>query len=228
MNTAYPRCPRPGDYSSGQFDRLARVYRWMELLTFGPWLDRCRCGFLGELTGFRRAIVLGDGDGRFTARLLGINPVIAIEAVDSSGAMLRTLLRRAGARSARVHACCADAREWLPETPPYDLAVSHFFLDCLREEEVRALAVKLRGALSAQALWVVSEFAIPHGRFGRWIARPIVCLLYLAFGLLTGLRVRSLPDYGAALHGAGFSRVKQRTFLYGLLVTEIWRVNAMV
>lgn len=204
------------------FDGLARFYRWMELFTFGPWLERCRCAFLGDLAGCRRAAVLGDGDGRFTAQLLRASPTIEIDAVDASAAMLRALLGRAGHNAARVHVHCADARTWQPANPPYDLVVTHFFLDCLTEDEVRSLAERLRGALSPAGLWVVSEFAVPEGAFGRWVARPAVWLLYRAFALLTGLAVRNLPDHAAALRAAGFTLRQRRSLLRGLLAAELW------
>src|ERR1700738_3284338 len=84
------------------FDRLAGAYRWMEAFSFGPWLWRCRCAFLGEMRTARRALVLGDADGRFTSRVLGENPVVRIDAVDISPAMLGALLRRAGQHADRV------------------------------------------------------------------------------------------------------------------------------
>ena len=207
------------------FDGLARFYSGMELVTFGPWLERSRCAFLRDLAACQRAAVLGDGDGRFTAQLLSANPMIEIDAVDSSAAMLRTLLRRAGKSAARVRLHCADARTWQPANPLYDLVVTHFFLDCLTEDEVRSLANKLRDALSPSGLWLVSEFAIPEGAFGRWVARPVVWLLYRAFGLLTGLTVRKLPDYASALRAAGFTLCKRRSFLHGLLAAEIWSAS---
>ena len=69
------------------FDRLAGVYRWMEWLSFGPHLGRCRRAFLLEMTESRRALVLGDGDGRFTAALLRQNKAIQVDAVDVSQAL---------------------------------------------------------------------------------------------------------------------------------------------
>ncbi len=204
------------------FNGVAHFYRWMELVSFGPWLQRCRCAFLGELAGCRRAAVLGDGDGRFSAQLLRANPTIEIDAVDASAAMLRALLRRAGTSAARVHVDCADARIWQPANPPYDLVATHFFLDCLSEDEVRNLAGRLRESWSPSGLWVASEFAIPEGAFGRWVARPLVWLLYRAFALLTGLAVRNLPNHAAALRAAGFSLRQRRSFLRGLLVAELW------
>jgi len=204
------------------FDPLARLYRWMELFTFGPWLQRCRCAFLGDLAACRRAAVLGEGDGRFTAQLFRANSRIEVDAIDASAAMLRSLLRRAGTSANRVHVHCGDARTWQPANPPYDLVVTHFFLDCLTGDEVRSLADRLRGALSPSGLWVVSEFAIPEGTFGQWVAQPVVWLLYRAFGLLTGLAVRNLPGHAAVLRAAGFTLRKRRSFLHGLLAAELW------
>jgi SAM-dependent methyltransferase len=212
------------------FDRLAKLYRWMELATFGPWLWRCRCAFLAEAAGCRHALVLGDGDGRFTARLLAENSTVEIDAVDASPAMLNALARSAGRNAARVCTHLADARLWRPSLSldprsdklPYDLIVTHFFLDCLTTEEVQSLASELRRAVAPTALWLVSEFAIPAGWFGRVLARPLISGLYLSFGWLTRLPVRALPDHRPALSAAGFTLLRHRTRLAGLLTAELW------
>jgi SAM-dependent methyltransferase len=208
------------------FDRLAGLYRWMEAASFGPWLGRCRCAWLGQLDGCRSALVLGDGDGRFAARLLAENTGLTVDAVDASPAMLKALVRRAGARAAQVRTHTADARTWQPDGAAYDLVATHFFLDCLTTADVSALARTIRGAVSPGALWVVSEFAVPEGWYGRLVARPVVSGLYWAFGLLTGLAVRSLPEYAVALRGANFMLERRRTLLGGLLVSELWRAES--
>ncbi len=210
------------------FDGLAKLYRWMEFATFGPLLAKCRTAFLVEMKSARRAMVIGDGDGRFTAALLRENQQVRVTAVDASEAMLNQLVRRAGANADRVSIHWADAREWKaedsePENGPYDLVATHFFLDCLTMEECSALAVKLRGAVSPCGQWMISEFAVPQGWFGKLVAGPLVWMLYRAFGFLTGLRVHSLPDYHSALRDAGFEPVQSRGRLRGLLVSEMWR-----
>jgi SAM-dependent methyltransferase len=205
------------------FDRLAGAYQWMEWLSFGPLLHRRRCAFLNEMKTARQALVLGDGDGRFTAELLRANPVVRIDAVDASEAMLRALVRRAGADAGRVRAIVADIRGWKPDGAECDLVVSHFFLDCLTTDEVGALASTVRQCMTAEARWVVSDFAVPEGVAGRLAGRLLVGFLYWAFGLLTELRVRRLPDHTRALESAGFVLSERREFLFGLLMCEMWR-----
>jgi SAM-dependent methyltransferase len=229
MNAA----PIPLGKDVPNLDPLAQAYRWMEWLTFGPYLHRCRRTYLSDLTTARRALVLGDGDGRFTAELLRANPHVQIDAVDASQAMLRTLLRRAKTDAHRVQTHAADIRTWAHEqarnqktspTEPYDLVIAHFFFDFLTTEEIRALTADLRPRLAPNARWIVSEFAQPNGLYGKLIAAPVIWLLYRSFALLTGLRIRRLPNHAAALRESGFTLETSRTLLNGLLIAEDWRL----
>ena len=204
------------------FDLLARAYRWMEYLTFGPALWHCRCAFLGEMVSAEHALVIGDGDGRFAARLLDVNRQVRIDAVDLSRAMLESLRANAGHSIDRVSAYRADARTWQPPRTDYDVIVTHFCLDCFTTSEVAELASRLRAGVKPAARWVVSEFAIPERRLGRLLAGPLIRALYFAFRLLTGLRVDRLPDHRTALSRAGFRLARERKSLQGLLVSEIW------
>lgn len=211
---------------AANFDRLARVYRWLEWLTFGPILGSCRCAFLDAMQDRRRAVVIGDGDGRFTARLLETNQHVSVEALDASEAMLGQLVRRAGANTSRVRARVADARGPISFEQSFDLVVTHFFLDCLTTGEVEWVVRGICGRLEPGARWVISEFAIPENLYGRLFARPVVAALYCAFGLLTGLRVRRLPLYRDVLERAGLVLVREQRRLKGLLVSELWQAGA--
>jgi SAM-dependent methyltransferase len=209
------------------FDRIARLYRWLEYVSFGPMLERCRFWRISELADARGALILGDGDGRFLALLLAANPLLEADVVDQSAGMLRLLEKRvaiAGAQE-RVRTYEVDALEY-QICGTYDLVVTHFFLDCFSTEDVRALAKKFRPHLSKDALWVVSEFAVPRG-MASLPARAIVAGLYAAFRVITGLRVQKLPDYAGAFAEAGLVLEKRRNFLAGLLVNEIWRPNLL-
>ena len=206
------------------FDRIARPYRWLEYLSFGPLLERCRFFRLPELTSARRALILGDGDGRFLAHLLAANPALHAEVIDQSPAMLRLLHARVAAIHAldRLTIHRTDALAFTP-TGTYDLIATHFFLDCFSTEDVFTLAQSIRPHLAPNALWLVSEFAIPSG-VAAIPARLLVAALYLAFRLITGLRTSALPDHPAALANAGFNLRNRKSFLAGLLVSELWQL----
>jgi ubiquinone/menaquinone biosynthesis C-methylase UbiE len=208
---------------SVNFDRVARPYRWLEYLSFGPWLARCRNAQLAHLTGSRHALVLGDGDGRFLARLLQANPTLTADVIDSSRSMLRLLdhrVRRSGTQ-ARICLHHADALEWHP-TASYDLIVSHFFLDCFFPGQLEQLLDRVLAHALPNAQWVISEFAIPRNAFVAYLAHGVIGLLYRAFGVLTGLRVRTLPDYAAALHRRGLVPRHHHCYLGGLLCAQVW------
>jgi SAM-dependent methyltransferase len=217
-NPTLPRYREEMAQATARFDRIARPYRWMEYMTLGALLQRTRVHFLPELHGCRRAVVLGDGDGRFLAELLRGNPELVADAVDTSEAMLGLLARRTD--PARVTTHHRSALDFEP-SGPVDLIATHFFLDCLTQDEVDALCLRLAGSLIPGGLWVVSDFRIPDGAM-QWPARLYVGTLYRVFGLLTGLTVRRLPDFASALTAAGLTRMGVRHRLFGLLTGELW------
>jgi SAM-dependent methyltransferase len=211
-----------------RFDRVARLYRWMEYFSFGPYLQQCRRLRTVDMSSSRRALVFGDGDGRFLAELVRRVPRIHVTAVDASREMLRQAAQRLPGK-ADVVLVHADALECNPAgfpQAPFDLVVSHFFLDCFNGREVGSLLVRVNAAVEEDALWVISDFAIPQRRAARLAAMLIVRGLYLAFALLTGLRTHRLPDYGRAMRDAGWILEERRELLLGLLVSESWRRRA--
>ena len=211
-----------------RFDRVARLYRAAEYLSFGPLLERCRFHHLRTLRAMpvTKALVLGDGDGRFLARLLGACPNLSADAVDASPAMLRLLRDRAIHQRAghRLTTLCADARSFTPPTHGYDLVATHFFLDCLTEPETAALIARIVPSLAPGARWVVSEFQVPSGSAAKVaFARALIGGLYVAFRVLTGVRTRRIPPWRSLLSSTGFACEASQSFLGGLLVTEIWQ-----
>jgi ubiquinone/menaquinone biosynthesis C-methylase UbiE len=206
-----------------RFGRLARVYRWMEYFSFGLYLQQCRILRIAELTACRRALVYGDGDGRFLAELVRSAPAMRIAAVDASSEMLRQAAKRRPleARLVQADALACEVSAF-PEAP-FDLIVSHFFLDCFDEEELSTLLARVNAAVGEDAVWVVSDFAIPPQPVARQVGRLVVGGLYLAFGLLTGLRTRRLPDHGRVMRESGWRLEDRRTLLLGLLASERWR-----
>jgi SAM-dependent methyltransferase len=206
------------------FDRVARIYRFAEYLSLGPLLQRTRTHFLHDLPPRHQALVLGDGDGRFLARLLAHRPHLSALAVDTSATMLQLLRHRCQPYIQRVRTLQASA---LTVTPPpdTDLIVTHFFLDCLTQSELQTLTQNIAANTAPGTLWLLSDFAIPQRALLRPLAALYIRFLYFAFRILTGLRVTHLPDPQSTLTSAGFTRVARHELLCGLLYTEIWQLH---
>lgn len=221
-----------GEARPPNFDRLARAYRWMEYLSFGPMLERCRFRFLDDCGASRHALLLGDGDGRFAARLFAINRDLRADAVDGSQAMLDRLRQRVvratqATTASRLRTMCADLRRSSPPGKDYDLVVSHFFLDCLTDRELESLLERTLPALAPRCLWLVSEFSVPQKGWRGPAARLLIRSLYFAFRRLTHLQVRQVPDYSLLLTRNGFQLRRSSRFLGGILSAELWERKAL-
>jgi hypothetical protein len=204
------------------FNLIARPYRWLEYLTLGRALERCRLHFLPLLFDQKHALVLADGDGRFLAALLTANRHLHADAIDTSETMLQLLSHRCAASADRLQTHHTSALAFAP-TGPYDLVVTHFFLDCLSQSDLETLAARIGPALAPKALWLVSDFHIPSSPM-RLPARILVRALYFSFRILTGLRTTHLPDHATALTQAGLTRIAHYRSLAGLLTTELWQI----
>ncbi len=205
-------------------DPLARWYRWLEYAGFGRALERRRTAFLAAMTTARQVLVLGDGDGRFLSAFLQTNRHAEVDTVDSSAAMLTLARQRVSdTDTPRVRFHHADATRWQPPAVSYDLIVTHFFLDCFTNGELRPLVARLSAFAAPGARWVVSEFHQPDAGLAAWHARAWIAGLYAFFRVVTGLRVRRLPDHAATLATAGFRLEREEIARFGLLTSQLWR-----
>jgi ubiquinone/menaquinone biosynthesis C-methylase UbiE len=211
---------------TANFNPIARPYRWLEYLTLGPILQQTRLHHLPSLTHKKSALILGDGDGRFLAQLFTQNPHLQAEAIDTSATMLHLLRQRCSPYADRLQTYQTDALTFHPEpTKKYDLIVTHFFIDCLTQTDLETLITRITPHLTPKALWLISDFHIPQTGPMKPLAQAYVRGLYIAFRLLTNLRVTALPDHATPLTRSGFTRIAQHHRLGGLLTTELWHLS---
>jgi SAM-dependent methyltransferase len=208
-------------------DRVARVYRAMEYLFFGGALEACRVKYLAEAVECRRALLCGDGDGRFLEELLRTNRDVCVDFVDLSAgmaAMGKRRIERIGPEATkRTRFHVADVRDFEPSGGwRYDLISTHFFLDCFHDAEITDVTRKLGSLAQHGAKLLLSDFRIPASGVARYADAAIIRGLYGAFRLTTGLRVTGLPNYEGALERAGFSKKRETLKLGGLLVASLW------
>src|SRR5579862_867263 len=168
-------------------DQIASSYRWLEYAAFGRELERARVDFLPHCEAARQVLILGEGDGRFLARLLQCNREASVVVIESSQRMIELARRRIPHRErsrVQFHQLHAGAHA-LPEAP-YDLVITHFFLDLFSSAEAEAMIHKVNAALQPGAIWLLSEFQEPPGALRRQHARLWLAAMYGFFSLTTG------------------------------------------
>jgi len=214
--------PRP------TFDRLAPLYHVLERLTYGGVLHACRTAHLPRLAACRKALILGDGDGRFLADFVRDNPAAAVDSLDVSPAMLELARRRVAAiagAAARVRFVAGDARAVALPTAGYDLVVTNFFLDCFPADQMCGVIDRVAAACAANAVWVDGDFREPPAGVSRVAARYLLAGMYAFFRLTTRIPARRLVDPAPFLTARGFTLRSEATRLRGFLSSRLWVRN---
>ncbi|MGH7938770.1 MAG: class I SAM-dependent methyltransferase, partial [Chthoniobacterales bacterium] len=80
------------------FDRVAPYYRRLETVVFGGRLQIARAAFVRQLPPSRRALIAGEGDGRFLEQLRAAQRELPVECIDASAKMLELARARVGNR----------------------------------------------------------------------------------------------------------------------------------
>jgi ubiquinone/menaquinone biosynthesis C-methylase UbiE len=208
------------------FDRVSRIYRTLETIAFGRALQRARIRWLRELSGTTRALIVGEGDGRFVGELLKTYPHLQIDCVEASGRMIelaRRRLKEGGADVAQVRFFQADIFSWSPRQK-YDLIVTHFLLDCFNEAQLEAIVTKLALAAEPDAIWLLADFRIPTtGALATNWAKLWIRVMYLFFRITAGLQTTTLIDPSPYLCATGFSLTNESLTRCGMIKSQVWR-----
>jgi SAM-dependent methyltransferase len=180
---------------------------------------------LPHLAGVRTALVVGEGDGRFLIDFLSANPVVRVDCVDLSPAMIDLARRRVATvpgGSDRVTFYVGDVRDWPIPARTYDAVVTNFVLDCFSENELATVMNRLASATDRGTSWIVGDFARPKAVWARWPAGSLLWTMYLFFRIATGLRTRRLVDPAPLLRSHGFETRHEWSALRGFLSSRLW------
>jgi len=190
----------------------------------GRLLQRCRTRWLGEVGQSRRALLVGEGNGRMLEACAVALPHCHFTVLDTSEAMLaraRLRWKRAGGGNNAVFSR-ADMREWRADGGDFDLLVTNFFLDCFCPNELPRVITNISNAAASQARWLVADFAVPPSGWQRIRAQTGLALAYRFFRATTGISARRITNPEEALQAAGFVLNRRERFSHGLLHSDLW------
>jgi ubiquinone/menaquinone biosynthesis C-methylase UbiE len=206
------------------FDRVAPFYRTLETIVFGSALQRARIRWLRAIPKPAKALIIGEGDGRFVSELLRVHPGLEVDCVDASAEMLEQAKMRLGENSdvaSGVRFLQCDIREWTP-VELYDLVVTHFVLDCFDAEDVKLVVEKLARISTEDATWLLADFQIPRTALARMHAKVWLRAMYIFFRTTAGLRTKELVDPTDPLSAQGFVCRSRELSRFGMLKSEMW------
>jgi ubiquinone/menaquinone biosynthesis C-methylase UbiE len=211
------------------FDGIAPWYRALETIAFGNALQRCRVACLGEVQSPRRALIVGEGNGRFLCKLMRMHPELDVDCVDASERMLslaqKRIERELPERVDRVRFLKRDITSWAPPENHYDLVVTHFVLDCFPASELAGVIKNLSRSTKSDAALLLADFRLPDRGFARLRARLWLAAMYQFFRLTARIQASELIDSTALLKAQEFALVRQHLFRHGMLKSELWRRN---
>lgn len=207
------------------FDQLAPHYDWLEAVLAGRRLQSARLTWSAELVGRKNILIAGVGHGPTLPVLAAALPGAKFTCVDASAAMLVRAERRVreASMAERFEFIHTALPAWTPPAGAFDAVITDFFLDCFSPSELAAVVARLAQAAAPDAVWLVTDFAIPPSGVARWRARAVHGLMYAFFRATTGLSARRLTEPDTALGRAGFTLQGRRASEWGLLRADIWR-----
>jgi len=209
------------------FDGVASSYLFLETITFGNQLQKCRTSMISHLTNSKRALVLGEGNGRFLEAFCKANPLAEILVIDESPRMLDLAKRRIANANPpinnQIEFRCANVFEILPLSGTFDLIVCNFFLDCFTSSEIGHLMGLFRQMLFGEGLLVVGDFRKPNSIFGKIIGLFILKFMHIFFKKTAGISATELTDLHAILLERSFQKAVEKKLFFGFLNSSIWK-----
>ncbi|MFT3867807.1 MAG: class I SAM-dependent methyltransferase [Nibricoccus sp.] len=206
------------------FDRLAPHYDWLEAVTAGARLQRARTQWLEALAGCRNILSVGEGHGRFAAACTRRFPGAQLTCVERSRGMLTQAQIKIDSGSFKIDWVLADVLSW-QALRKYDAVVTCFFLDCFPADVLPRVIAKLANCATDDAIWLVTDFAIPSQGLARQRAHFVHWLMYRFFRVAVGLPANRLVVPDELLAAEGFHVEARHDAEWGLLRSDLWRRN---
>ena len=207
------------------FDGVASIYLFLETITFGNQLQKCRTSMISHLTNSKQVqvLVLGEGNGRFLEAFCKANPLAELLVIDESPRMLDLAKRRIANANPpinnQIEFRCANVFEILHLSGTFDLIVCNFFLDCFTSSEIGHLLGLFRQMLLESGSLVVGDFRKPHSIFGTFILK----IMHVFFKKTAGISATELTDLHAMLLESSFQKTVEKKLFFGFLNSSIWK-----
>ena len=209
------------------YDRIAKVYRFLEWTLFRGALQRARVSLLSEVPNCRKMLLLGDGDGRFLKQFVISQPCCSVVSVDLSVEMLKLQaneVRKVGDQFCVDWVCC-DVRELDFPEACFDGVSTVFFLDCFTPDEISVLLPQIMRWIRPGGVIHFVEFQLPAKGWRRFRGVFYLGLMHLFFRWQTGLQNRQVQNFDEVFRELPVTLIAGRSSNYGLIRSSLYRLK---
>ena len=206
------------------FDKLAPWYLFLEKLSFGNYLQKCRTSQTDKLTNAKNVLILGEGNGRFRESFLETNKHANIDSLDISKKMIGLAKNRISLiqNGYKVNFINADVFKWEFPQNKYDVIVANFFLDCFTIPELKNLTAKITLSLIPKGKLLYGDFNVPSSFIKKIPIKFLLGMMYLFFRIFTRISAQSLNDPSLLLIQNGFKLENEHYQLGSFLKSQLW------
>lgn len=205
------------------FDHIAFLYRLLENISFGPFLQRARVAHLEQIAGAEEVLLAGEGNGLFLEALLSTNSHCRVTCIDKSQAMLnlaRNRIKKTAGKRVRFEQIDLNG-SFLPSAR-YDALVTHFLLDCFTSQTLKLLLPKLADCLHPDGRWLLADFVDPKEGVLALFQRSALRFLYAFFKSTCGIEAHELYNPKEILFSLGMRETKRQTYLQGWIASLVY------
>ncbi|MGE4550807.1 MAG: class I SAM-dependent methyltransferase [Opitutales bacterium] len=210
--------------SNWNFDRIAFVYRFLEIIAFGPYLQKARIVHINELAQADDVLLVGEGHGLFLKALLEMNTQCRVTCVDASQAMLQLARKRIKEKDRyRVSFEQLDLAKVALPLDRHDAIVTHFFMDCFNRDTLERLIPMLTATLQPAGKWLLADFEEPpRGSVLSLFQRIGLRVLYSFFKASCGIEASALGNPREILLTHGIQETKRHCYLNEWIASVVY------
>jgi tRNA (cmo5U34)-methyltransferase len=202
------------------FDSVALFYDQLVKLVFGSKLYDAQVALFKDLPKESSVLVIGGGTGVFLHQFIKETLPKSIDYVEVSARMLEIAQKkRLDSNYVNIRFIHGDEQHQtlLGE---YDIVILPFVLDLYPESSLETLFKRIVPKVNARGVLLVTDFCISEKSI--IYQRFLLKLMYLFFGLMSGVKAKHLPDYKSILHKHGFQMQISYAIMNGFVESGIY------
>ncbi len=196
------------DFLAPFYDRLARVIIGRDIVLSQVY-------FLERFSQCKRLLILGGGTGALLNEICSNYPYLEIDYIDLSPGMIDRARRMVKHNS---HVRFIQGTENDLPGHHFDGVITNFFLDMFDEKGLSSVIEKIKGSLSKEAIWLVTDFVNER----KAHAIKLWCM-YRFFRIITQIEATHLSDWRGQMMEAGLKLTESMKFNDGFIASHVYQ-----